>query len=107
VTNTLENLERLFSRAQTDAENGSPPSEELLTELANALEDLARHLESKDLTISQEQFKTRIEALSIQAAELEKKFFSQSQSLDSFIQKTLANDEKSEDVYKKPNKSKP
>jgi len=104
--NTLETLEDLFSRAQTSAEKGSPPTEELLTELANALEDLARQVESKDLTIPPEQFKRRIEDLSIQAAELEKRFFSQSKSLDVFLQKTLAKDEKSEDVYNKPSKSK-
>ena len=68
----VDALEEKVTRSLLAMEDGN---EKRALLLANALEDLARHLESKDLTISQEQFKTRIEALSIQAAELEKKFF--------------------------------
>ena len=101
---SLETLEELFSRAQAKAEEGSPPSEKSLSELADALENLAMDVQSKDLTISEEQFKTRIKALSLKASELEKKFLSQSEALGSFLDKTIDSDE-AKDVYKKPTKS--
>ena len=101
---SLETLEELFSRVHAEALEGSPPSEKSLSELADALEHLARDIQSKDLTISEEQFKTRIEALSLKATELEKKFLLQSEALESFLEKSIDSDEK-KDVYKKPTKS--
>ena len=98
----LEKLEKLFSRASSEVEGGTPPTDEILSEMAEALELLGQMIKSGELSQDQESLTNRTQSLLLKAQDLENKFLSQSKTLTRFIEESLTDDRQQKDVYSKP-----
>jgi len=101
-TDPLEKLEKLFSRASSEVESGNPPTDEILSQMAEALELLGQMIKSGELSQDRDSLTKRTQSLLLKAQDFENKFLSQSKTLTRFIEESLTDGHRKQDVYSKP-----